>query len=383
MPEQGPSASPRIENTNAKAASLDKHPASFRVNRYFVISFVVVHLLLLWRSIQSASPEWSLLYWFAPDHQVLIDAGGMHLQSLFEDFELWRLLTCAFIHGPWFHLLFNALAMISIGRLGEQLWGSWNHLLLFLGSAIGGSLLSMAVVESPLTVGASGGIFGLGVALILELRSRESSQPGLSNISLSLTRQIGGWLLLGLAASIWTDLPISAYGHLGGAIAGALIWGAFRAPRFRGVFVLALMVWTAVQCTGWNGRWRPSKYQVSLAMDAALRDDCALASRLLNPWIEEYSDDAVILNTWAYCEASSNGDLVRALVVGRQALALEPDDPNIMDTVGWTLCLLGQVQEGERLTQEAARLSEGDEVLVDHANHCASASKTPDDPAYP
>lgn len=366
MPEQGSSSPRHVEHLGNKTLG---------INRWFVGSFCLVHLLLLWRSVQSAPHDWSLLYWLAPHHQVLIDAGGMHLQSLFEGAEIWRTLTCAFVHGPWFHLLFNALAMLTIGRLGEPLWGSWNHALLFLGSAVGGSLLSMAVVESPLTVGASGGIFGLGVALILELRSRQSDHPNLASISTSLTRQIGGWLLLGLAASLWTDLPISAYGHLGGAITGALLWGALRAARFRLPFALALCVWTAVQCTGWNGRWRPSTYQVALAMDAALQDDCVRAATLLKPWLHEYQDDAVVLNTWAYCEASSAGDLEQALKVGRKALAMEPDDPNIMDTVGWTLCLLGQVAEGQRVTQTAAELSDEDPVLMDHAARCAQASR--------
>lgn len=335
---------------------------------------MLIHVWLLWRSFNSAPPEWSLLYWFAPTHQVLIDAGGMHLQSLFEGFELWRLLTCAFIHGPWFHLLFNAMAMVSIGRLGEQLWGSTRHLLIFLGSAIGGSLLSMAVVEGPLTVGASGGIFGLGMALILELRARQSGQPGLGKISKSLTRQIGGWLLLGLAASVWTDLPISAYGHLGGAIAGALIWGCLRARAYRWAFFIGLTLWTALQCSGWKGQWRPGKYQVALAIDAATQDDCLRASALLKPWLSEHQDNAVVLNTWAYCEAMSGGDLEQALKVGRQALALEPEDHNIMDTVGWTLCLMGVHEEGLMLTRKAAELSDGDEVLQRHADLCLSAA---------
>lgn len=375
MPEQGPPFAPASDLIISEGTPLDAKERSKGINRWLVGSFVLVHLLLLGWSIQSAPPEWTLLYWFAPYHQVLIDAGGMHLESLFEHFELWRLLSCAFIHGPWFHLLFNCVAMISIGRLGEELWGSRNHLLLFLGSAIGGSLLSMAVVESPLTVGASGGIFGLGVALILELRSRQSAQPGLAKISSSLTRQIGGWLLIGLGASIWTELPISAYGHLGGAISGALIWGLLRAPSRRWLFASALLLWTGVQCTGWKGQWRPAKYQVALAMDAATRDDCLRSAALLQPWLAEYQEDAVVLNTWAYCEASSGGDLQAALASGRKALALEPEDLNIMDTVGWTLCLMGAYDEGQALTKRAAELSDGDEVLVRHAMECRPATE--------
>lgn len=377
MPVQDPPSAPGSDRPSFSAPGLDSGKPAKGINAWLVGAFVLIHLLLLGRSLQSAPADWSLLYWFAPHHQVLVDAGGMHLQSLFEHFELWRLLSCAFVHGPWFHLLFNCMAMISIGRLGEELWGKIHHLLIFFGSAIGGSLLSMAVVESPLTVGASGGIFGLAVALILELRSRQSERPGLAKISSSLTRQIGGWLVLGLAASLWTDLPISAYGHLGGAIFGALIWGLLRAQSYRWAFAATLLIWTAMQCTGWNGQWRPGKYQVALGMDAATQDDCARASALLKPWLLDYQDDAVVLNTWAYCEATSGGDLKAALEVGRQALALDPEDYNIMDTVGWILCLMGAYEEGQAITQRAADLSDGDEVLAGHARDCRAAVQEP------
>lgn len=343
----------------------------FGVNGILIATFFLVHAGLLAWSVFSAPPGWELLGSLEPYYEFSIRAGALHLPSLFTKWELWRLLTNAFIHGPWFHLLFNCLAMYSIGRVGEQLWGSSRHALLFLVSALGASLLSMAVVESAMTVGASGGIFGVAVALILELRIHHSENPQLGRMASSLTKQIGGWLVAGLAASIWTDLPISAYGHLGGAITGAITWGCLCSPRFRSFYAIGLSIWVLALASSWNAKWRPLKYQSIVAYEAASHDDCSVAARLLAPLVADNQDDAHLLNTWAYCEVERGGNLQAALRAGRKALALEPEDPNIMDTVGWALCLFGEVKEGQALLDRSVLLSDHDEVLVDHAQRCS------------
>lgn len=339
---------------------------------------VLIHVGLLFWSVQLDLPGWELTGMLAPDNEVLIRAGGLHLRSLFEGWELWRVVSCAFLHGPWFHLLFNMLALRSIGRMGERLWGTTHHLVIFLVSSIGASLLSMAMVESSLMVGASGAVFGLGTALILELRRMIPIRPQFASTAKSLTRQIGFWLVAGVVASLGGDLPISAYGHLGGAVAGALIWGALREPKRRWLWVAGLIVYAGICVTGWGARWRPHQYQISMGVDSALNDDCTKAARLLEPWLDYDPKDSMVLNTWAYCETLRGGDLERALEVGRRALAISPGDPNVMDTVAWTLCSLGQVSEGQALLRKAVEVSGSEAVMVEHLEKCADVAANKD-----
>lgn len=90
--------------------------------------------------------------------------------------EWWRLLTSAFMHFGLVHLLLNMWALFSVGGLLERLLGRALYLLLYLASAIGGGLLSIAWHGDKLwSAGASGAIFGVyGGLLGYVLRHKEA-----------------------------------------------------------------------------------------------------------------------------------------------------------------------------------------------------------------
>ncbi|MDD4187804.1 MAG: rhomboid family intramembrane serine protease [Bacilli bacterium] len=74
--------------------------------------------------------------------------------------EIWRLITAAFLHGDFIHLLVNMYSLNIIGTQIETFLGRSKYLAIYLGSAITGSLLS-CVITNSLSLGASGAIFGL------------------------------------------------------------------------------------------------------------------------------------------------------------------------------------------------------------------------------
>lgn len=90
--------------------------------------------------------------------------------------EWWRLLTSAFLHYGLLHLLLNMWALFSVGGLLERLLGRALYLLLYLASALGGGLLSIAWHGDKLwSAGASGAVFGVcGGLLGYILRHKEA-----------------------------------------------------------------------------------------------------------------------------------------------------------------------------------------------------------------
>ena len=80
--------------------------------------------------------------------------------------EYYRLLTAVFVHANIAHLLFNMYALWIIGMQLESFIGKWRFLVVYLFSALCGSLLSVVVTPDALSVGASGAIFGLLGALL-------------------------------------------------------------------------------------------------------------------------------------------------------------------------------------------------------------------------
>ncbi|QAT86154.1 rhomboid family protein [Corallococcus coralloides] len=119
--------------------------------------------------------------------------------------EYWRLLGMVFEHGGAMHLLFNMLAVYSLGASLERGIGSLRFLGLSLVTALGGSAFALFFNFDTVTVGASGMILGWGGAMLPIL-----NQQG--------RREHLFWLL---QVAVISFLPgVSWAGHLGGFLFG-------------------------------------------------------------------------------------------------------------------------------------------------------------------
>lgn len=129
--------------------------------------------------------------------------------------EYYRLITGAFLHADIFHLLSNCYALYIIGSQVENFYGKKKYLLIYLYSALTGSLLSVTLSNNA-SIGASGAIFGLmGAILYFGYYYRVYigatwKQKILPVIALNL---IIGFVVPG----------IDYFGHIGGLIGGVLI----------------------------------------------------------------------------------------------------------------------------------------------------------------
>ena len=87
-------------------------------------------------------------------------------------FELWQLVSYAFLHGDMGHLFFNMFALYMFGAPLEHTWGSQRFAVYYFVSVIGAGLVQLAVVSYAVThggelyptIGASGGVFGVLLA---------------------------------------------------------------------------------------------------------------------------------------------------------------------------------------------------------------------------
>jgi membrane associated rhomboid family serine protease len=149
--------------------------------------------------------------------------------------QLVTLVSSAFLHAGWVHLLGNLLYLYVFGPTVESRLGLSRFALLYLASGAAGALAHIASDPSstaPL-VGASGAIAGvLGAYLILEPRSHITTVvPVIIFIeiaSLPAAFVIAFWFMLQVASAL---APITGeiarevawFAHLGGFAAGVLI----------------------------------------------------------------------------------------------------------------------------------------------------------------
>jgi membrane associated rhomboid family serine protease len=98
------------------------------------------------------------------------------LWPLGTNFLPWQVVTYAFLHGSFEHLVFNMLGLWMFGSELERIWGEKRFLQFYAASVLAAAfaqLIVTAVMGSVYpTVGASGGLFGLLLAFAMMFPNR-------------------------------------------------------------------------------------------------------------------------------------------------------------------------------------------------------------------
>jgi membrane associated rhomboid family serine protease len=143
----------------------------------------------------------------------LIAHGELSAASISVNHEYWRLVTSGFLHENLLHIGFNMYLLYILGQLLEPALGRVKFLAIYAVALLSGSVGAIVGVSAlSSTYGASGAVFGLAGAAVVEMRSRginpmDSGIPALILINLVLSVALPG---------------ISIGAHIGGLIGGAL-----------------------------------------------------------------------------------------------------------------------------------------------------------------
>ncbi|OMO54319.1 Peptidase S54, rhomboid, partial [Corchorus capsularis] len=158
---------------------------------------------------------------FGPSPLTLKNLGGLDWKLVVERKQLWRLISCIWLHGGILHVAANMLSLLFTGVQMEQEFGFLRIGLLYLLSGFGGSLISALSAarkkQTLVSVGASGAIFGLLGAMLSDLFTNWTNYtnkcPALLNLVLVIC--------LNLALGFLPHVDNSA--HIGGFISGFLL----------------------------------------------------------------------------------------------------------------------------------------------------------------
>jgi membrane associated rhomboid family serine protease len=191
--------------------------------------------------------------------------AGANVRGAVDAGQVWRLASATFVHVGWIHLAVNVLALWSLGRLVEGLFGSSRMLAIYGLAGIGGAAASHAMSFAGVSAGASGAIFGLlGAALVeLALHRRRYRAEWRKSLLSALAVVTVAQLAIGLAWAM-----IDQWAHVGGLVAGAVA-GAALSPGWR---------WAERPASVWAGRALAAAVVVGFAWSAiaAVRTDYAV-----------------------------------------------------------------------------------------------------------
>ncbi|HCR98110.1 MULTISPECIES: rhomboid family intramembrane serine protease [Halomonas] len=142
--------------------------------------------------------------------------------------QVWRLLSPAFLHFGWMHLIFNLMWLWYFGRQVEVLQGSRTMLLLLLVAGIGANL-AQYFTGTVLFGGMSGVVYALlGHVWVM---SRRAPQRGFFVPQMLVVFMLGWMVFTMTDMASWVGFGnVANEAHLGGLLVG-LITGVYYSSR--------------------------------------------------------------------------------------------------------------------------------------------------------
>lgn len=146
----------------------------------------------------------------------LLEMGANFSPAIILYDEWWRLITAAFIHIGFSHILMNGITLYFLGIDLEKTHGHVKFIIIYLVSAIGGNLFSFAF-NMNVSAGASTAIFGMFTSYLVLAYLNPDSQ---------IYKQRASTFTILLVLNFMNGLfssGIDNWGHFGGALFGALM----------------------------------------------------------------------------------------------------------------------------------------------------------------
>jgi membrane associated rhomboid family serine protease len=142
------------------------------------------------------------------------------------DGELWRLVTCTFLHGGVLHIAFNLVMFLRFMPVIDNWLGPWGALLLYAITATGSSAAQLLVSNTGL-VGASGVVYGLfGFLWVLSRRRDDAAEAANPHTAQTMFAWLGICFVINMFGG-----NIANTAHIVGLFLGWLIGQCFVARR--------------------------------------------------------------------------------------------------------------------------------------------------------
>ena len=128
-------------------------------------------------------------------------------------YQPWTIITNMFVHGSFFHLLGNMISLFFLGRFLLQLVGEGRFLLVYFLGGILGNALFLLLEPGSIGIGASGGVYAIGGALMM-------IAPKLKVFIIPIPIAIPLWIAILIFLAISFVPGIAWQVHLGGLLFG-------------------------------------------------------------------------------------------------------------------------------------------------------------------
>ena len=150
-----------------------------------------------------------------PAYNLLGQTGDLFFQQHF----YWQLFTSMFVHFDFAHILLNMFALYYFGRLNESHFTDSQFYVIYFGSGLLGSVMSLFLLPmDTMSGGASGAIFGLVGAYVANARRAQ---------------QLGAALVYAALIFVMSSIEpgVDVFAHLFGLVGGLVLGMIFLSAR--------------------------------------------------------------------------------------------------------------------------------------------------------
>lgn len=140
-------------------------------------------------------------------------------------------ITSQFLHGGWWHLIYNMLFLWIFGNNIEDAMGHWRFFVFYLLCGIGAALINagMEPASHIPTIGASGAISGvLGAYLLLYPRAKVLVLAFYLLLPLPAFLVLGVWIVMQVANLGGGQSNVAWWAHIGGFAVGMVLILLFK-----------------------------------------------------------------------------------------------------------------------------------------------------------
>ena len=178
-----------------------------RLKKAPVTASVLIVCLIVFALIHLTFPDYSLV-------DKAIFYGCFYKPFIFIG-QYWRLLTVGFTHISIYHISMNLVSLFNVGPIIEREFGKRNYIIILFGSIIMGSLFQLCSSSNSVSVGLSGGLYGLmGAYIYLVIQAGGLKIPQFRNMIMQL-------VFINLMINFMPNIGVRA--HIGGLVAGILL----------------------------------------------------------------------------------------------------------------------------------------------------------------
>ncbi len=150
--------------------------------------------------------------------------SGMSVNYLIKEGQWWRIITSIFIHGGFFHVLFNMFSLFLFGPELEKIAGKARFLTIYFLAGIFGNVATYVTQDGMYaSVGASGAIFGIFGAFAGLVYYTRKTMPQLKQIIMPL-------IIISVVITFLSP-DVNRAGHIGGLVTGFLLGLSYFSPK--------------------------------------------------------------------------------------------------------------------------------------------------------